>query len=376
MKIVIAPNAFKNSLSAMAVAAALQEGIRLSGYTGALVCCPVGDGGDGTGSLLAQYLGASVITTKVKDPLGRIIEAPLGWVKETATAVIELADASGLRLLKPVEYDPLLAHTAGCGRLIKAALNKGARELLLCIGGSATVDGGTGILKELGLRFYDAQGMALQQLPRDLAKLHTIDTSGFDQRLRQVKITILCDVNNHLLGAKGAAAVFGPQKGATAKEVALLEAGLQQLRQVVLQHTGRDIDILQSGGAAGGVAAGLSAFCEVAIVKGIDYFLKKINFGQELEGADWVITGEGSIDYQTLDGKAPFGVAAMAKQKGIPVIGVAGKVPEAANPELQAYFQWLLSINEQPMAIEEAIRQTQPNLVKAGLKIGTALQNK
>ncbi|MBO9592691.1 MAG: glycerate kinase [Niabella sp.] len=374
MKIVIAPNAFKNSLPATAVAAALAEGIRRGGYTGALVCRPVGDGGDGTGSLLAQYLGAEQVFANVADPLGRTIRAAFGWIEATGTAIIEMADASGLRLLQPEEYDPLHASTLGCGQLITAALNRGARELLLCIGGSATVDGGTGLLKALGLQFYDAEGGPLSSLPADLVKLHAIESSGFDRRLHRTTITILCDVKNHLLGAKGAAAVFGPQKGAGADEVLRLEAALLQWRNVVLQTTGTDMNVLESGGAAGGVAAGLAAFCKVHIADGIGYFLKKIRFEQELEEADWVITGEGAIDHQTLEGKAPFGVAIMARQKGIPVIGIAGNVPDRADAELQAYFPRLISINEQPTPLEEAIRQTRPNLVKTGEKIGMALE--
>ncbi|SDC11192.1 glycerate kinase [Niabella drilacis] len=374
MKIVIAPNAFKNSLPAAAVAAALAEGIRSSGYTGAMVCCPVGDGGDGTGSLLQQYLGAEPVVAEVADPLGRPVKAPFGWIKETGTAIIEMADASGLRLLNTGEYKPLEADTTGCGQLIKAALDHGAGELLLCIGGSATVDGGTGALRALGLQLLASNGATLQRLPADLVNLGSIGVAGLDQRLRRLKIRILCDVKNHLLGAKGAAAVFGPQKGAGARDVALLEAALQRWRQVVLLTTGIDINKPESSGAAGGIAAGLSAFCNVAIVDGIGYFLERINFEQELEGAGWVITGEGSIDHQTLEGKAPFGVAVMAKQRGIPVVGVAGKVPEIPDPELQRYFQTLWPINEQPVALEEAIRQTRVNLVRTGLRIGVALQ--
>ncbi|MCD2422564.1 glycerate kinase [Niabella pedocola] len=374
MKIVIAPNAFKNSLPAAAVAAALEEGIRRGGYTGALVCRPVGDGGDGTGSLLAQYLGAEQVVAEVADPLGRTIRAAFGWIEATGTAIIEMADASGLRLLQPEEYDPLHASTRGCGQLITAALNQGARELLLCIGGSATVDGGTGLLKALGLQLYDVEGSPLSSLPADLVTLHSIDSSGLDPRLHDVTITILCDVKNHLLGAKGAAAVFGPQKGAGAGEVLQLEAALQQWRKVVLQTTGTDMDVLESSGAAGGVAAGLAAFCKVHIVDGIDYFLKKTGFEQELEGAGWVITGEGAIDHQTLEGKAPFGVAVLARRKDIPVIGIAGKVPEGPDAELEAYFSQLISINEQPATLEEAIRQTRPNLVKTGEKIGAVLE--
>ncbi|MCF3108804.1 glycerate kinase [Niabella sp. CC-SYL272] len=376
MKIVIAPNAFKNSLPAAAVAAALEEGIRRSGYTGTLVCCPVGDGGDGTGSLLTQYLDAELLFADVADPLGRSVRASFGWVSKTKTAILEMADASGLRLLRPEEYDPLHASTLGCGQLIKAALDQGATELLLCIGGSATVDGGAGALSALGLQLYDRDGTLLSPLPVDLIRLHNIDRSRLDQRLHGITITILCDVKNHLLGEKGAAAVFGPQKGAGVREVLLLETALQQWRRIVLQTTGTDMDRLESSGAAGGMAAGLAAFCKVKIVDGIRYFLQKIGFEQELENTDWVITGEGAIDLQTLEGKAPFGVAAMAKQKGIPVIGIAGKLPDRVSPGLQAYFSWLLSINEQPLALEEAIRQTKSNLVRTGEKIGTALKNK
>ncbi|MBZ4190860.1 glycerate kinase [Niabella beijingensis] len=375
MKVVIAPNAFKNSLPADEVAAAIRQGLLQGGYKGDCVCHPVGDGGDGTGALLNHCLGAEVIAATVADPLGRSITASFGWIAATKTAVIELADASGLRLLDPKEYDPLRATTAGCGQLIKAALDRGAAEILFCIGGSATVDGGSGLLKELGVVFLNEKKEPLQQLPADLVSLRGIDRQHSDPRLNATTFTILCDVKNHLLGAKGAAAVFGPQKGAGPDEVRLLESGLKQLRRITERVTGTDINQLTYSGAAGGVAATCMAFFNAKAVNGIDYFLSRTGFEALLKDAGWVITGEGAIDHQTLEGKAPYGVARMAKRYGIPVIGVAGKVPEEEDTALNEYFDWLLPINEQPLPLEEAIRLTRTNLEKTGRKIASTLNS-
>ncbi|ANH83543.1 glycerate kinase [Niabella ginsenosidivorans] len=374
MKLVIAPNAFKNSLPATAAVEALKEGLLQSGLKGELVCCPVGDGGDGTGELLRQFFKAEVLLHKVKDPLGRMIEAPLGWIPETGTAIIEMADAAGLRLLQPEEYAPLYATTAGCGQLIKKALDKGAAEILLCIGGSATVDGGTGILSELGIVFKDKAGRRLQRLPADLPQLYGIEQQELDLRVLQTNIVILCDVQNRLLGTDGAAAVFGPQKGATTGDVLLLEKALQRFNRVTEQTTGVTMNDLDHSGAAGGVAAALCAFCRAKPVEGIAYFLEKINFKQQLVRADWVVTGEGIIDGQTLKGKAPFGVAKMAKEQGCKVIGVAGRVPASSDNVLGNYFDRLLSINEIAVPLEVAIRNTRINLIRAGIKIGKWLR--
>lgn len=375
MKLVLAPNAFKNSLLATKVAEALKKGLLESELNAPIICCPVGDGGDGTGVLLCNSLKAEMILYEVDDPLGRKINAPMGWVEATKTAVIEMADASGLRLLKPLEYNPKIASTAGCGQLIKAALDKGAKKILLCIGGSATVDGGTGILKELGIIFKDANNKPLEKLPIDLIRLHSIDPSGLDQRILNTNITILCDVKNKLLGAKGAAAVFGPQKGADKEDVQLLEKALQQLNTVTLENTGTDMSAKDFSGAAGGVAAALGAYCKAKTVDGISYFLELIHFSEALKEATHVITGEGAIDHQTLDGKAPFGVAKMARQNNCKVIAVAGKVPDAPDAALNEYFDWIFSINEKYASIEEAIKNTEINLIKAGERIGTAIKN-
>lgn len=369
MKLVIAPNAFKGSLAADGVAEALKEGLQQGGFNGSIITCPVGDGGDGTGALLRQYLHAETYYYKVQDPLGRWIEAPLGWADNAKTAIIEMADACGLRLLKPAEYSPLTANTKGLGQLIKAALDKGAKDVLLCIGGSATVDGGSGLLNALGIAFTDAGGGLLHWLPADLQQLAGIDDSGIDRRLKQTRITVLCDVKNKLLGKDGAAAVFGPQKGADPEEVRLLDCALQQLDKIVMEHTGVKMHDLESGGAAGGVAAVLAAFGHATIADGIQYLLRLIGFEKILDEADYVITGEGSIDRQTLEGKAPYGVARMAKERNIPVIGVAGKVPEAPDELLKTYFRWLIPINQPHSSLEESMRDTAINLVETGKMI-------
>ncbi len=374
MKIVIAPNAFKGSLSAGEAADALKKGLLQGGWKGSIVTCPVGDGGDGTGALLRQYMGAHLHYCRVQDPLGRWINAPLGWVTPTQTAIIEMADASGLRLLQQHEYNPLVADTKGLGQLIKAALDKEAKQILLCIGGSATVDGGSGLLAALGIGFIDEKGHSLPQLPAHLPRLARLDDKMLDERLKQTPITILCDVKNKLLGEAGAAAVFGPQKGAGPKEVELLENALRQMDKIVAAHTGVAMSSLESGGAAGGVAAALVAFAKAKITPGINYLLELTGFQNLLANAHFVITGEGSIDRQTLEGKAPFGVARLAKEAGIPVIGVAGNIPAAPDEELSRYFHSLISINPPGQSLEEAIRNTFPNLVETGKQLAHRLQ--
>lgn len=361
MKIVIAPNAFKNSATAEEAALAIERGLKRAEPRLETVLCPVGDGGDGTGRVLSHQLNAVAVDVEVKDPLGQQIVASFGWMADEQTAIIEMADASGLRLLKPNQYDPLRATSYGTGQLIKAAVEKGARKILLCIGGSATVDGGLGILTALGIRFYDAHGAAIHY-PYEWASVADYETHDALLKHHEVEIAILCDVENPLLGADGAAAVFGPQKGANEQMVQELEKGLTAFRNLVERRTGRDIGIVKHGGAAGGVAAGLFGLLNARLVNGIDEVLKRLHFDKKLDAADWVITGEGSIDQQTLQGKAPFGVAQMAKGRGVPVAAFAGKIPSQPNAALAKWFDPLININPQPVPIAEALRQTLPNL--------------
>lgn len=373
MRIVIAPNAFKNSLDAAEAAKAISHGLQQSKLHCETVCFPVGDGGDGTGALLISHLKGERISVTVHDPLGRTIESSFGLVDNGATGIIEMAEASGLRLLQPEEYDPLHATTFGTGELIKAALDKAVKRIIICIGGSATVDAGTGILQALGAKFFDANENELQQLPASLKDLFAVNLLGIDKRLFQTEMIVLCDVANTLLGDHGAAKVFGPQKGATENDIKQLEAGFKKLCNIVYDESGKDMSLIKHGGAAGGVAAALHIFLHAALVNGIEYFLTITNFDEALNGADLVITGEGSIDAQTLQGKGPFGVAQKAKQKQITVIGIAGKVPLIPDEHLHQFFDVLLSINNEASDISTAIKNSYENMVRTAKSLGDLL---
>ncbi|HTI12178.1 MAG TPA: glycerate kinase [Puia sp.] len=373
--ILIAPNAFKNSLDAEAVALAIGEGLKRSDLSCTCETFPIGDGGDGTGDLIIKKCGGVLVSGDVDDPLGRTITASFGLIDEggSKTAVIEMANAAGLRLLTPSELNPLRTNSFGTGEQIRLALDKGATRIIIGMGGSATVDGGTGMLRALGIRFLDEKGTELVSLPEDLQRLATIDVAGLDDRIGGCEIIVLCDVNNLLLGEEGAAAVFGPQKGATPEAVAKLEAALRQLAEVTRRQLGKDLTTLKHGGTAGGAAAGLYGFLDAKLVNGIDYFLELTGFDKALERADLVITGEGSIDEQTLQGKGPYGVAYMAKQKGLPVLAVAGKVPLADSEGLQEYFDVLQPIGNEPADLSVALRHTMENLVRTSRGIGNLL---
>lgn len=370
MQILIAPNAFKNSLSAAYAADAVKTGLEKSGLDCECRCFPVGDGGDGTGELIIEHNKGISVTVEVNDPLRRRINSSFGLIDHGKTAVIEMANASGLRLLKPSEYDPLHTSSFGTGELIKHALDKNVTKVILCIGGSATVDVGTGIAKALGIRFLTKERTELRNLPEQLITLNSIDFSTLDKRILKCRLVILCDVENPLLGEKGAVAVFGPQKGASPDDIIKLEAGLTRLRDVIHQATGKDISNLKHGGAAGGVAAGLYALLNAELVNGIEHFLLLTNFEEALDHADLVITGEGAIDLQTLEGKGPFGVAKLAKQKNKFVIGLAGQLPTEIPDDLKQYFDLLLSINEEVFDLITALKNTSENLERAAYKLG------
>ncbi|MDN3548576.1 glycerate kinase family protein [Mucilaginibacter aquaedulcis] len=374
MHILIAPNAFKNSLTAATAAQAIEKGLQSSPLECTTQCFPIADGGDGTASLIIQQLQGAVVQTRVHDPLGRLITASFGLIENDGTAVIEMADASGLRLLKQDELNPLRATSFGTGELIKAALDKGVNQILIAMGGSATVDGGTGILKALGTRFLDVEGYELINLPENLVDLHEVDISQMDTRLSNCEIVVLCDVDNKLLGEKGAAAVFGPQKGADADGVKKLDAALTRLAEVTLKITGKDMTAVKYGGAAGGASSGVYAYLNARLVNGIEHFLTLTSFDVALEQSGLVITGEGSIDEQTLQGKGPFGVASRAKLKNLPVIALAGKVPQQENEQLSKYFDVLIAIGNEPTDIKSAIKNTEQNLVRTAREIAKLLK--
>lgn len=370
MNILIAPNAFKHSLDATAAAKAIGDGLKQSKLPCSLEYFPVGDGGDGTAELITQKQNGKTVNVEVHDALGRKIKSSYGLIDDKKTAVIELANASGIKLLKAGELNPLQATTFGTGELIKDALDKKVRKIILCIGGSATVDGGIGILQALGIKFLDDEGKAIEIIPKNLPVVNLIDVSEFDKRILSCELIIVCDVGNTLLGDNGAAKIFGPQKGASEDDIIKLEAALTAFNTITLKQTGIGMSAIKHGGAAGGVAAGLAAYCNAKPVNGIEYFLSVTGFEKALQKADIVITGEGKIDEQTLQGKGPYGVAVKAKEKNIPVIGVAGNIPLESNGALQQYFDVLLSINNEATDINTAMQHTKTNLIRTGQAIG------
>jgi len=370
MHILIAPNAFKNSLTARQVALAIRKGLQLSKLSCTIECFPVGDGGDGTAQLIIDKFNGSIVNVKVSDPLNRVVNTSFGLIEKKKTAVIEMADASGIRLMQVSELNPLQTNTVGTGEMILAALDKGVSKIIIGLGGSATVDGGAGMLSALGVRFLDHNGKVLSSRPAELSKLDSIDISNLDQRIFKCSITVLCDVDNYLLGKEGSAAIFGPQKGAKGSDVVNLDALLAKISSLGFKQTGRRMDKVKHGGAAGGVAAALYAFCHAELVAGAEHFLQISNFGRSLRKSELVITGEGSLDLQTLQGKAPYAVSIMAKERNIPVVGIAGRVPKSRNQQLEKYFDVLLAIGHEPSELSVAIADTNANLIRTGALIG------
>jgi len=370
MHILIAPNAFKHSLNAQEAAKAIQGGLLASRIQCSSELFPIGDGGNGTGRLLVEKYAGKEITVWAQDPLGRTIETSYGVIDEGRTAIIEMASASGLHLLKQTELNPLIASSYGTGQLIKFALDQGIKKIIIALGGSATIDGGSGLLQALGVRFLNTKKEVITNLPRGLMELDDMDLSGLDARLLQCEIVVLCDVTNPLLGKNGAAHVFGRQKGADAAMVNQLEKILGRYAETIARTKGIKLADLPYSGVAGGASAGLKAVLNAKLVNGIDYFLELTHFEKALAKTDLVITGEGSIDVQTLQGKGPFGVARRAKGRGITVIGLAGVIPPENNNELNAYFDLLLAIGNGPSTREKALSSTAQHLHRTAVQLG------
>ena len=373
MHILIAPNAFKHSLSANEIAEAIQEGLKRSGATCTSECFPIADGGDGTGHLIVEKCGGLWHKYDVHDPLGRLIKAPLGIIDQGKTAVIEMADASGIRLVRSDEMLPLMASSFGTGELIRFALDRNVSRIIIGLGGSATVDGGVGILSALGIKFRDADGAELAALPINISQFRQIDMSGFDSRIFNCQITVLCDVDNLLLGEQGSAVIFGPQKGASPSDIKLLDLALTNLRDLAFQSTGINMNEILHGGAAGGIAASLFTFLHARLVNGAEHFLELTDFEKRLKNADLLITGEGCLDEQTLQGKGPFAVAKLAKESNITVIGIAGSVPLNENPNLNRYFDIVMPIGNEPTDLQTAMNFTTSNLIRTASVIGKFL---
>lgn len=368
----IAPNAFKHSLSAPEAAKAIEKGLLNSKLSCQTTKFPIGDGGNGTCQLLHEHLKGKWVDQTVTGPLGELTKAGFSLINNDKTAVIEMADAAGIHLIKTGDRNPLETTSKGVGELIKAALDYDVKTIVLGLGGSATVDGGCGILHALGVRFLAEDGNELEPVPRALAHLESIDDSPIDKRLENMNITILCDVKNNLLGQNGAARVFGPQKGASSENVTFLEKVLRKFAAKIRDQQQIDIAALTSGGAAGGAAAGLKAFTRANLVNGITEFLRLTNFEASLKNTDYLITGEGSLDEQTLSGKGPYGVAQMAKSNHIPCVGMAGQVPLNPSSALKDLFPVLWPINPN-LSEQNALSSTATNLERTAEFLGNSM---
>lgn len=364
MRICIAPDKFKGSLSASEAAHAIARGIARALPQAELILVPVADGGDGTARALVDALGGRMVSAEVTGPDGRRVNAAYGML-DPQTAVIELAQASGLALVGAGANDPLRATTRGTGELIAAAIDAGAKRIILAIGGSATNDAGTGALRALGARFLDAKGMPLPEGGAALNDLATIDVSGLEARLRGITIEIASDVRNPLCGPFGASAVYGPQKGASPADVRRLDDALNRFATVVKQTVGADIGSVPGAGAAGGAGGGFLGLAHATLRPGAELVFEVLGFGKRLAGVSLVITGEGRVDRQTLDGKAPYAVAQAAHGRGIPVVALAGSVDCTAAQLEGAGIAAALSIVPGPMEKEEAMRRASELLTAA-----------
>lgn len=354
MKIIIAPDSFKGSLTALEVCDAAARGIAAIGPAIETISVPMADGGEGTVQSLVDAAGGSLRTVCVRGPLGEPVEAVYGLLGDGVTAVIEMAAASGLPLVPLEKRNPLHTTTYGTGELIKAALDAGARKLIVGIGGSATTDAGLGMAAALGAKLLDASGHEVAPTGAGLLDLARLDLSALDPRLAEARIRVACDVDNPLYGRCGAAHVYGPQKGATPEIVAQLDRGLQQFAAVVLRDLKQDIAEMPGAGAAGGLGAGLVAFCGATLEPGVKIVIDTVGLREKMAGADLCLTGEGRLDFQTAFGKTPKGVADVAAEMGVPVIAFGGAVALDAD-NLQEFFAAVFSICNQPLSLEEAM---------------------
>ncbi len=347
MNILIAPNTMKGSLSAADFSKVIENAFKSVSPVFNIRRLPVADGGDFTGPVLNEALGAKVIWVKVFDPLGRPADASFGVAGKTA--IVEMASASGLSLLSSDELNPEKTTTFGTGQLFKRALDLGCEKIILGVGGSATVDGGIGLLDALGFKFFDKEGTMLTGLATSLHLVKRVELSL--EIKNDPEIIILCDVNNPLLGENGAARVFGPQKGADPEMIIRLEEGLSNWIGVLESISGKDLRDVKGMGAAGGISSALMAFFNATPVTGADYIFDILNLDRHLDWADWVITGEGKIDAQSLALKAPVALAARAKDAAKPVIALAGSIEGKVDQLFDAVF----SIVQGPVSLEESM---------------------
>ncbi len=374
MRVLVAPDKFKGSLSAAEAAAAIIRGWRDAWPESDLTPAPIADGGEGFSEALCAALGGEWITTSAEDAIGRPITARYVWIASENLAVIEMSEASGLWRLQSEERDPLRANTFGTGQLMRHAAERGAKKILVGLGGSATTDGGIGMAAALGYVLNDSHGAPINPYPSQLPSLARIDRS---KAFPLPRVVAACDVQNPLLGVRGTAHVFSPQKGATPEIAGALEAGLANLADVVQRDLACDFRDTPGAGAAGGIGYGLLSFCGAEMRPGFDLVAEVLNLDAQIAACDLVITGEGRLDGQTLEGKGPAGIAALAHRHGKPVLALAGSIDPTAN--LSSLFDAILGIVDEPVTLREAMTRAPEFVERAAaraarlIRLGTLL---
>lgn len=362
--IVLAPDSFKESMTAKEACEAMERGIKKANSNITCIHVPMADGGEGTMQSLVDATGGKIYSIKVVGPLGNEVEAKYGILGDGQTGILEMASASGIHLVPAEKRNPLITTTFGTGQLIKACLDHGVKKLLIGIGGSATNDGGAGVVQALGGRLLDKDGNEIGFGGGELGKVAKIDLTNFDARLKEVSVEVACDVTNPLCGERGASRVFGPQKGATPEMIEALDNNLRHYASIIKEQLKKDVLEVPGAGAAGGLGAGLMAFLNGSLKKGIDMVIEYSKLEEKVKDADMVWTGEGSIDFQTQYGKTPLGVAIVAKKYNKPVIALAGRIGDGIEVLYEKGIDAIFGIMKGVTSIEEALAKGQENIEK------------
>ncbi|MFV5314577.1 glycerate kinase [Priestia megaterium] len=374
MKIVIAPDSFKESLTALRVCEAVEKGIKTHFPNAEISKVPMADGGEGTVQSLVDATDGEVIQARVTGPLGKEVKAFYGILGDGKTAVIEMAAASGLHHVPVDKRNPLVTTTRGTGELILKALDHKVKHIIIGIGGSATNDGGAGMAKALGAKLLDAKGAEIKEGGGSLGQLTSIDLTNLDSRLAEIKVEVACDVDNPLTGETGASAVFGPQKGATPDMVKQLDRNLAHYAAIVGKEMGIHIQSVPGAGAAGGLGGGLLAFLSAELKPGVDIVIKATHLESYIKNADLVITGEGRIDGQTIYGKTPIGVAKTAKKHSVPVIAIAGSIGAGSEAVYEHGISALFSVVPGAVTLSEALEKADENIERTAKNVASVVR--
>lgn len=365
MKFILAPDSFKESMTSKDACNAMERGIKKVIKDAICIKVPMADGGEGTVEALVESTGGIIVNTLVTHPLGdKKIKAEYGLLGNGEKAIIEMASASGIHLVEREKRNPLITTTYGTGELILDAINRGVKHIIIGIGGSATNDGGAGMLQALGCHLLDKEGNELPFGGAALINLNTIDLTGFDSRLKEVTFEVACDVTNPLIGEKGASRIFGPQKGATEGMVLELDKALSNYAEIIKRELKVDVANVEGAGAAGGLGAALLTFLNGELKRGIDLIIKHTDLENKIQGADFVFTGEGAIDNQTIFGKTPMGVAAIAKKHNVNTIAFAGKIGDGVENLYDIGINSIFGIMRGVCSLDEALKNGEINLEK------------